>query len=347
MLKTVAELASLISGEVIGDPKIEISGITNIEAPAAGFITFAQDEKGLKILENSPISCIIVSSKISQSSKPLIRVPEPKLAWAKLLRHFYPVPSPAGTISDKSFISKSSKLASGVTVEPYAVVHDGAEIGEGAVIKSHASIGMKSKIGSATVIHPSVIIYENCLVGSRVIIHAGSVIGADGFGYIHTMQGQEKIPQVGNVIIEDDVEIGALVTVDRATVGSTVIGRGTKIDNLVQVGHNVLIGPHTVISAQTGISGSSKVGSHVTMGGRVGLGDHVEIGDWTMVGAGAGFPTGKKVGPKQVVFGQPARPYQEARKQIAAQLRSAETLEEVRKLRQRVTELEKAIAAKP
>src|SRR5205085_415899 len=157
------------------------------------------------------------------------------------------------------------------------------------------------------------------VVGASVIIHAGSVIGSDGFGYVPTAEKQEKVPQVGNVVIEDEAELGACVTIDRATIGSTKISKGVKIDNLVQIAHNVTIGPHTVISAQTGISGSSKVGAHVTMGGKVGLGDHVEIGDWTTVGAGSGFPSGKKVPEKQIVFGEPARPYQEARRQIGAQ----------------------------
>ena len=180
-------------------------------------------------------------------------------------------------------------------------------------------------------------------LGSNVVIHAGTVIGADGFGYVATQTAHEKLPQIGNVVIEDDVEIGACSTVDRAAIGSTRIGQGCKIDNLVQIAHNVVIGPHTVISAQTGISGSCKIGSHVTMGGSVGVGDHVEIGDWTMVGAGAGFPSNKKVPGKQIVFGQPARPYAEARRQIGAQLRAAETLDDVRALKKRVAELDKKL----
>jgi len=169
------------------------------------------------------------------------------------------------------------------------------------------------------------------------------VIGADGFGYVATATAHEKLPQIGNVVIEDDVEIGSCSTIDRAAIGSTRIGRGCKIDNLVQVAHNVQIGPHTVISAQTGISGSCKIGSHVTMGGSVGVGDHVEIGDWAMIGAGAGFPSNKKVPGKQIYFGQPARPYAEMRKQFGAQLRSAETLDDVRALKKKVAELEKRL----
>ncbi len=343
MTKTVEEIASLIGGQVIGNGKIPISGITNIENPLAGHITFVQDEKALKGLEASEITCLIVSPQVKTSAKPLIQVPHPKLAWAKLLRHFFPATAYSKKISPQAFISKTAKIGKEVTIEDFAVIGDGAEIGDESVIRAHACVGARVSIGAKSLLHPGVVVYEDCKIGSQVIIHSGSVIGADGFGYIMTPQSQEKIPQVGNVIIEDDVEIGALVTIDRATIGSTRIGKGTKIDNQVQIAHNVQVGPHTVISAQTGISGSSKIGAHVTMGGKVGVGDHVEIGDWTMVGAGAGFPSGKKVPAKQIVFGQPARPYQEARKQIAAQLRAAEMLEDIRGLKRQIAVLEKTI----
>ena len=343
MTKTVEELARLVQGKVIGDGKTRIRGITNIEAPGAGLITFVQDEKTLRKLESSEVACLIAPSPIQSSSKPLIQVRDPKQAWARLLHEFYPARKYSQAISAQACVAKSAKLGRDVTLEPFAVVADLAEIAEGAVVCSHAFVGEKCRVGAKSILHPGVVLYENTIVGSSVTIHAGSVIGADGFGYVATAQGHEKIPQVGNVIIEDEVEIGACVTIDRATIGSTRIGQGAKIDNLVQIAHNVTIGPHTVISAQTGISGSSKVGAHVTMGGKAGLGDHVEIGDWVIVGAGAGFPSGKKVPAKQIVFGQPARPYQEARRQIAAQLRSAEMLEEIKKLRWRISELEKQV----
>ena len=345
MSKTVAELANLVGGKVLGDEKTVISGITNMESPLAGHITFVQDEKNLHKLEMTEIACLIVPPTIQKSLKPVIQVPHPKLAWAKLLREYFPAAKPSRKISSKASVAKSAKIGARVTIEPFAVVQDEAQIGDDTVIQSHAVVGFQVKIGAHCVVHPSVVIYEKCEIGSSVIIHAGTVIGADGFGYVPTGQKQEKVPQVGNVVIENDVELGACVTIDRATIGSTRIGEGTKIDNTVQIGHNVVIGKHTVISSQTGISGSSKIGSFVTMGGKVGVGDHVEIGDWTVVGAGSGFPSGKKIPPKQIVFGEPARPYQEARKQIAAQLRSAEMLEDLRRLRDRVNELEKKLAS--
>ncbi len=344
MPKTVEEIARIIQGKVLGDGRTLIQGITNIESPGPGLITFVQDERGLRRLEASDISCLIVPATLPQSSKPLIQVSEPKLAWAKLLAEFFPPAQYPGTVSSQASVAKTAKIGKGVTIEAFAAIGEFVEIQDEAVIRSHTCLAPHVRIGQKTILHPGVTIYENCEIGSSVIIHAGSIIGADGFGYVPTSKGQQKIPQVGNVIIEDDVEIGACATIDRATVGSTRIGRGTKIDNLVQIGHNVTIGPHTVISAQTGISGSSKIGSFVTMGGKVGVGDHVTIGDQTMVGAGAGIPSGKKIPPRQIVFGAPARPYKEARKQIAAQLRSHEMLEEIRKLKERVAALEKQLA---
>jgi UDP-3-O-[3-hydroxymyristoyl] glucosamine N-acyltransferase len=343
MKKTVEEFAKLVGGTVIGNGKTLIEGITNFENPLKGHISFVQDEKGFKTLEASEIACMIVPKQIGQSSKALIQVEHPKRAWAKLLRELFPAKKFSPGISAQASVAKTTRVGKNVTIEPFVTVGENSEIGDGTVIRSGAFIDENVKIGVDSFIHPNVTIYENSEIGSHVVIHAGTVIGADGFGYVATPSAHEKLPQIGNVVIEDDVEIGACATVDRAAIGSTRIGKGCKIDNLVQIAHNVVIGPHTVISAQTGISGSCKIGSHVTMGGSVGVGDHVEIGDWTMVGAGAGFPSNKKVPGKQIYFGQPARPYAEMRKQFGAQLRAAETLDDVRALKKRVAELEKKL----
>lgn len=341
--KTAEEFAKLVGGTVIGNGATVIEGITNFENPLKGHISFVQDEKGFKALEASDISCIIVPKQIQKSSKVLIQVEHPKRAWAQLLRELFPARKFPGTISSQAVIAKTAKIGKNVTIEAFVTVDEHAIIGDNATLAAHVFVGGGVKIGSNCVIHPNVTLYEHCELGANVIIHAGSVIGADGFGYVATPAAHEKLPQIGNVVIEDDVEIGACTTIDRAAIGSTRIGKGCKIDNLVQIAHNVVIGPHTVISAQTGISGSCKIGSHVTMGGGVGLGDHVEIGDGAMIGAGAGFPSNKKVPGRQIYFGQPARPYQEMRKQFGAQLRAAETLDDVRALKKRVAELEKKL----
>jgi len=345
MKLTVDEIARIVNGSVIGDSKILIEGITNIENPLINHVTFTQDEKSFKNLESSEITCLIVPKQITQSSKVLIQVDHPKRAWAKLLREIFPARKFVPGISPQAVVAKSAKIGTDVTIDPFVSIGENTVIGDGVVLRSGAFLDDNVTIGNNCMIHPNVTIYRDSDIGANVIIHAGTVIGADGFGYVATETGQEKLPQVGNVVIEEDVEIGACCTIDRAALGSTRIGKGCKIDNLVQIAHNVVIGPHTVISAQTGISGSCKIGAHVTMGGSVGLGDHVEIGDWAMIGAGAGFPSNKKVPGKQVYFGQPARPYQEMRKQFGAQLRSAETLDDVRALKKKVSELEKKLAS--
>lgn len=343
MPQTVTELAQFLQGKVIGDGQTPISGVTSADQPLPGHIAFLEDSRRLPELEASAIACLIVTTQIKSACKPLIQVEQPKLAWAQLLNLFFPPRAFAGRVSEKAFIAPSAHLGEAVTLEPYTYVGEEVQIGAGSVIRGYSYLDRGVTIGEKTVIHPHVTIYEKSVIGSRCVIHAGTVIGADGFGYVPSPKGQIKVPQVGNVIIEDEVEIGACSTIDRATVGSTRIGRGVKIDNLVQIAHNVTIGPHTVISAQTGISGSSTVGAFVTMGGRVGLADHVEIGDQAMLGAQSGVPTGKKVPAKQIWIGAPARPYEEARKQVAAQWRSAEMLEEIRKLRAKVEELEKQL----
>ncbi len=343
MKTTVETFAKIVGGTVVGDATTVIEGITNFENPLKGHISFVQDEKGFKALEASEITCLIVPKQISASSKVLIQVEHPKRAWAQLLRSLFPAKQYPGTISPQASIAKTAKIGAHVTVEAFVTISENAVIGDHSVLCANAYVGENVRIGERSVLHPNVTVYEGCILGKNVVIHAGSVIGADGFGYVATQTAHEKLPQIGNVVIEDDVEIGACATVDRAAIGSTRIGKGCKVDNLVQIAHNVQLGEHTVISAQTGISGSCKVGAHVTMGGSVGLGDHVEIGDWAMIGAGAGFPSNKKVPGKQVYFGQPARPYQEMRKQFGAQLRSAETLDEVRALKKKVAALEEKL----
>ncbi len=343
MQLSIAELAQKIQGKVLGDGQVPVSGVTNADFPLPGHVAFLEDPKRLAELETTPLACLIVPKAVSASKKPLIQVEHPKLAWAQLLNLYFPPRTFPGTVSEKAFISPSAKIGQGVTVESFAYVGDEVEVGPNTVIRAYSYLDRKVKVGEKSVLHPHVVLYENTVVGNRCILHAGTIVGADGFGYLPTPQGQIKIPQVGNVVIEDDVEIGACSTIDRATMGSTRVGRGVKIDNLVQIAHNVVIGPNTIISAQTGISGSSKIGAFVTMGGRVGLADHVEVGDQVMLGAQSGVPTGKKIPPQQIWIGAPARPYKEARKQVAAQWRSAEMLDEIRKLRARVDELEKQL----
>ncbi|PIQ85186.1 MAG: UDP-3-O-(3-hydroxymyristoyl)glucosamine N-acyltransferase [Candidatus Omnitrophica bacterium CG11_big_fil_rev_8_21_14_0_20_45_26] len=344
MSHSIEMLAKQVGGKVIGDGSALIEGITNIESPKAGNITFISHKKSLKELEESPIACIIVPPEVTQSAKPLIQVAQPKLAFAILLSVFYPPRQLHHGISSQAHISKSAKIGKNVTIEPFASIGDRASIEDNTVIRNHVFIDEDVVIGSDTIIHPNVSIYAKCQIGSHVIIHSGVVIGSDGFGFVFDGKAQQKVPQVGIVVIEDYVEIGACTTIDRAAIGKTSVGTGTKIDNLVQIAHNVQIGAHCAISAQCGISGSSKIGNYCTLGGSVGIADHVEIGDGVMLGANAGVPPGKKIPSKQIWFGQPARPYDEMRKQFGAQLRAHENQTELRALKKKVEELTRELS---
>ncbi|MBI4395015.1 MAG: UDP-3-O-(3-hydroxymyristoyl)glucosamine N-acyltransferase [Candidatus Omnitrophica bacterium] len=344
MEKTLEELVAIVQGTVIGDGKTLISGITSIEYLRTGYLAYLEDAKKLEELEKSPLAALIVPVEVKSSKKPLIQSQNPKLAWSILLGLYESAQSYPQTISQQAFIAKSAKIGKEVTVEPFAYIGEGAVIGNRSVIRSYAYVDQKTQIGEDTILHPHVMLYAKTQIGNRVTIHAGSVIGADGFGYVFDGKKQVKVPQVGNAVIEDDVEIGACVTIDRATIGSTKIGKGVKIDNLVQIAHNVEIGSHTCLSAQVGISGSSKIGNYVVMGGRAGLGDHCEIGDQAVLGAQTGVPSKKVIPPKQTWIGQPARPYEEMRKQISAQLRSYETQQLVGELKKRIEALEKELS---
>lgn len=344
MAKTLKELADLVQGTVVGDNAVQISGITSIEQPLAGHLAYALDEKTLRKVESSSLAAIIVPVQIASSKKPIIQSRHPKLAWSILLGLFHPFKTYPKTISDKAVVAQTAKIGKEVTIEPYAYVGENVIVGDRSVIRSFVYINEDSKIGEDTIIHPHVVLYPKTQIGNRVIIHAGAVLGSDGFGYVFDGKKQAKVPQVGNVIVEDDVEIGACSTIDRATIGSTIIRQGVKIDNLVQIAHNVEVGSHSCLSAQVGISGSSKIGNYVTMGGRVGLGDHTEIGDQVMLGAQSGVPSKKKIPPRQIWIGAPARPSQEMRKQVGAQLRSYETQQLVLELKKRIETLEKELS---
>ncbi len=341
--KSVKEIAALIEGTVSGDESIQVKGITNIDAPLEGCVTFVTEVGRLRDLEETPVVCILAPPGSQSSKKTLILTPHPKIAWARLLVLFHPPRAFSGKISEKAFISSSAVLGQGVTVEPFAFIGERVKIGSGATIRANAYIDSDVTIGANTVIHPNVTIYDRTVIGSRVIIHAGTAIGSDGFGYVFTGKENLKVPQIGNVVIEDDVEIGSNVSIDRATMGSTIIRKGVKIDNLVQIAHNVEMGDHTVASSQVGISGSSKIGKNAILAGQVGIADHCEVGDGAILGAQAGLPTKKKIPPRQIYFGSPARPYDVERKLLASQPFLAETIKQVRELARKIEQLEKAL----
>jgi UDP-3-O-[3-hydroxymyristoyl] glucosamine N-acyltransferase len=314
--KTVIEIARLLEGELEGDGDVIITGVAGIVEAQAGELTFLDSPRYESFLENTHASAVIVGPETDASGKTIIRVSQPRLAFARAMRLFYPAvaPGPAG-IHPTAVVGKDVRIGEDVRIGAHAVIGDEVEIGDGAVIFPLVSIGERTRIGSGTVIYAGVTIRERIEIGREVIIHGGTVIGSDGFGYAQDGEKHLKIPQVGTVIIEDQVEIGANVTVDRGTLGETRIGRGTKIDNLVQIAHNVVIGPNALLIAQVGISGSTRIGANVILAGQVGVVGHIEVGEGSTVAAQSGIS--KSIPPHTVMFGSPARPMRKA-KQIEA-----------------------------
>ena len=312
MQKTVAEIARVLEGEVVGDGETRITGVAGIAEARPGDITFLDSPQYESLLPDTSASAVIVAAETFCAGKTLIRVSQPRLAFARTMRLFYPAvaPSPSG-IHPTAVLGEVIKLGQDVHIGAHAVIGNDVHIGDRAVVFPLVSIADHARIGSGTVLYANVTIRERVNIGNNVIIHSGTVIGSDGFGYARDGQVHLKIPQVGTVEIEDEVEIGSNVTIDRGTLGSTRIGRGTKIDNLVQIAHNVIIGPNTLLIAQVGISGSTRIGANVILAGQAGVVGHIEIGDGSVVAAQSGIS--KTVPPKTVVFGTPARPIKKAR----------------------------------
>lgn len=341
--RSLESLAREVGGKVLGDGSVVISGLAGIEGAQEGDITFASNKRLFPLLKETTASAAIVPQEIADVSLPLLIVKNPLLAAAKILALFTRRPYVAGGVSEMTWVSPSAKVSKDATIHPFATIGDGAEIGPRATIHPFVSIGPRAVIGEDCVIHPQVTIYPGCVLGKRVIVHAGTVIGADGFGFVKDGEAQVKIPQVGIVEIEDDVEIGANCCIDRATFGKTLIKKGVKFDNLVQVGHNVQIGEHSIIVAQVGISGSTKLGKNVILAGQVGVVDHVEIGDNVMVGAQSGVYT--DVAPNQVVSGSPPLPHRQYLRVVAVWTRLPELKKELDLLRKRLDALEKKTKA--
>jgi len=339
MERTLESLACEVQGRVKGDGSVLISGVAGIEDAKGGDITFVSNEKFLPMLKKTKASAAIVSQDIVDISLPLLIVSNPLLTMAKILTLFTPKASLSTGISDKAWVSPSAKLGREVTVFPFVYVGDEVRINSRVTIYPGVYIGAQTKIGEDTTLYPNVTIYPRCIVGKRVIVHAGTVIGADGFGFVKDGEDNYKIPQEGIVEIEDDVEIGANCCLDRATFGKTIVRRGVKIDNLVQIAHNVRVGEDSIIVAQVGISGSTKVGKNVTLAGQVGLVDHIEIGDNVIVGAQSGVT--KNVPANQVVLGSPHLPHRQFLRVASVWIKLPELKSKLDMLLKRVEKLEK------
>lgn len=342
MQKTLREIASFLGAEVAGNAGTVITGVSGIKEARKGDITFLANTKYLSLLEETKASAVILSRKIKigNLSMSFIVTEEPSLAFAKIVSWLAPcqIQHPKG-IHPTALIGKGVFLGKEIALGPYVVVGDNVSIGDRTIVYSGSFIGDDTKIGADTLIYPNVSVRERISIGSRVIIHSGTVIGSDGFGFVSVDGRHHKIPQTGTVEIGDDVEIGANVTIDRARFDKTIVGKGTKIDNLVQIAHNVIIGENTLIISQVGISGSTVIGNNAVLAGQAGFVGHITIGDGAIIAAQAGVT--KSVSANTFVSGYPARPHSEAKKVNACLQRLPRLYEEVSALKKRLAELEK------
>lgn len=301
-------IAGLIGGTVVGDPEAKVNNFAKIEEGKPGCISFLANDKYEHYIYETESSVVLVNNHFEPKQEikaTLIRVENAREAVARLLQIYESMKPKRKGISDLAFIDSTAKIGKDCYIGPFVAIAEGVEIGDGCVFHPHVTVGKNAKIGNNTEIYSNAVVYHDCQVGNNCILHAGCVIGADGFGFEPTETGYHKIPQIGTAIIEDDVEVGANTCIDRAVMGATIVHRGVKIDNLVQIAHNNEIGCHTVMSAQVGIAGSTKVGEWCMFGGQVGIAGHATIADKTMAGAQAGIPNSVKK-PGTAVQGTPA-----------------------------------------
>jgi UDP-3-O-[3-hydroxymyristoyl] glucosamine N-acyltransferase len=332
---TAAEIARHLEAEVIGDPTLVLKGFAPADRAQSGDLTFAENENYFARAEQSAASAIIVAGPFTSARKVLLRVADARLAFARVLPLFFPEPVfPAG-VHSTALVSASAQVDATAHIGPYCVVSEGVRIGPRSVLQGLNHLGAGCQLGEEVNLFPNVTLYARTEVGHRVRIHSGTVIGSDGFGYVQDGAIHRKVPQIGNVIIREDVEIGANVTIDRGALGPTIIGRGTKIDNLVQIAHNVVVGEHCLIVSQAGVAGSSKLGNYVILAGQAGVAGHLKLGNRVSVAAQSGvmhnIPDGEKW------LWTPAQPDRQAKRQMIA-------LHQLPELLRRVHDLEKKLA---
>lgn len=346
MNKTVEEIAKIIGGKVSGNPGLVIKGVSGIREANEGDITFLAHPKYAPLLSMTRASAIIVGPDTSPAdAKTVICTANPSMAFTQLLEVLGPKQAPwAPGVHPTAVIGSKVQLGKDVTVGPHAVIEDQVKIGDHAVIGAGCFVGQESSVGKNSILYPGVVVRERVSLGDRVIVHSGTVIGADGFGFILVDGKYVKIPQVGCVVIQDDVEIGANATIDRARFERTIIKRGTKIDNLVQIAHNVCVGEDCVIVAQAGIAGSTTLGNHVTMAAQAGCVGHIQVGDGAIVAAQAGVTKDVKAG--DFVIGSPALDHLKFKKNIAMINRLPKLHERIEALEKRIHELEEKLTMK-
>ncbi len=333
----VRELAEWLAATFEGDGEKELTGVAPLETAGASDLAFVASRKAAAQAQNSAAGCLIVPLEFpNPQGRTVIRTAEPRTAFARALSRFHPPPPVEPGIHPTAVVHPDAQIGPQAQIAAHAVIGEGARIGARSRIGAGCLIGRRVRVGEDTVLHAGVIIYDDVDVGSRCILHSGCVIGADGFGFVMAGDHYEKFPQVGRVVIEDDVEIGANSCVDRAALGVTWIGQGTKLDNLVHVAHNCRIGRHVVVAAQTGFSGGVTVEDYAVIGGQVGIGDKARIESRAVLGSGCGVLSSKIVRRGQVVWGTPARPLKEYLEQLANLSRLPEIRRQLAELRRRV-----------
>ena len=332
MTHTAGELAKYLGAQLEGDADAPVSGVASPERAGRGDLIYVDAPRHLERAAGSAARCVLVLPELRLAGKTLLRIAEPKLGFAKAAAWLLPQASSAAGIHPTAMVAATTRVGAGVSLGPYVVVEDDVEIGAGSEIGAFCFLGRGAVVGDRCRLYPRVTLYPGAHLGRGVIVHAGTVVGGDGFGYVFGEGRYWKFPQVGTVEIGDDVEIGCNTTIDRGSLETTRVAAGVKIDNLVQVAHNVQIGGCSVIAAQTGISGSSALGEHVMVGGQVGIADHCTIQDGAILGAQAGIPSRKRIGAGQTVWGTPARPLARFNEQYAWFGRLPELAERLRKL---------------
>lgn len=342
MTITVAEIAKWIDATVDGDESVVISGLAKIEQAQSGQLSFIANPKYVKYAETTGASAILVNEDFPKSSKTLLRSKNPYYAFLKIAQRFYQqAPQIEPGVHPTACLGENVTLGADIAIGPYVFVGSNSLISDRTVIFPGVFIGNRVEIGSDCLIYPHVSIREECRIGNRCILHMGAVIGSDGFGYAFENGVFNKLPQMGIVVLEDDVEIGANTTIDRATMGETLIKKGAKLDNLIQIAHNVEIGQHAALAGQVGISGSTKVGNYVQVGGQAGFVGHITIGDRAKIGAQCGVT--KSVPEGEFYTGYPARPFRTEMRELASLGKLPELLRRFRQLEEKIAELETKI----
>ena len=341
-MRMVREIADFVGGTVHGDPETKITTVASLDRAGAGALAYA-DGKYLDDVPESQAACVLVPSN-DFPCRTVIAVDRPRLAFAKVAQWLLPKEHGFDGIHPSAIVHEDAILAAGVSVGPWTVIESGVRIGSGTIIYPGSYVGRDCCIGSDCVVYPRVVLYPEVTLGDRVVLHAGTVLGADGFGFVFDGTRQVKIPQIGHLEIGPDAEIGANTCIDRGALDETVVGEGTKIDNLCQIAHNVQVGSHAVIASQTGIAGSSRIGSHATIGGQVGIADYCRVDDHAVVGAQCGVPSRKRVPAGEVYWGTPARPLRNIKRQQAHLGQLPKLADEVKRLRAEVEELKSKLS---